>query len=52
MRVSVEIHRYPIGNSLPDPRFSSFVAIPKIVSTSASIAVITSVIATVGVNSV
>ena len=46
---SGRIHRYPIRNSLPDPRLSSFVAIPKIVRTSAIIAVIISVIATVGI---
>ena len=52
MRTSVEIDTQPIGNSLADPRLSSFVAIPKIVSTSTIISVIMSVIAAVGVTSV
>ena len=41
-----------IGNSLADPRFNSFVAIPKIRITSASISVIMFVIAVVGATSV
>ena len=40
------------GNLLADPRLSSFVAIPKILSTSTIISVIMSVIAGVGVTSV
>ena len=46
------VHTQLIGNSLADPRFNSFVAIPKILTTSASISVIIFVIAVVGANSV
>ena len=42
-------HAQPIGNLLVDPRLSSFVAIPKILSTSTNISVIMPVIAVVGV---
>ena len=42
-------HAQPIGNLLVDPRFSSFVAIPNIFSTSTMISVIIPVIAVVGV---
>ena len=50
--VPVDIHRQPTRNSLADPRLSSFVAIPNIVSTSTIIFVIMSIIAAVGVTSV
>ena len=51
-RSSVQIHGQPGGNSLADPRLSSFVAIPKMLSTSTIISVMISVIAAVGVTSV
>ena len=41
-----------IGYALADPRFNSFVAIPKILTTSTIICVIISVIAAVGATSV
>ena len=51
-RGSATVHGQPIGNSLADPRLSSFVAIPNILSTSTIISVLMSVIAVVGVTSV
>ena len=46
------VHTQLIGDSLADPRLNSFVAIPKILTTSASISVIMFVIAVVGATSV
>ena len=48
----VNLHTQLIRNSLADPRLNSFVAIPKILITSASISVIMFVIAVVGATSV
>jgi hypothetical protein len=52
MRDVVNGHTQLIGNSLADPLLSSFVAIPKIFSTSTIISVIMFVIAVVGATSV
>ena len=52
MRDLVNVHIQMLRNSLADPRLISFVAIPKILSTSAIISVIMFVIAVVGATSV
>ena len=52
MRDLVNVHTQLIGNSLANPRLDSFVAIPKILSTSTIISVIMFVIAVVGATSV